>query len=148
VIAQHHPRFFYTIPRFQNPTGICMSPQRQRDLLSLAERHHLTIVEDDIYGLLAYDHPDSPAVPLRALDRHGLVVYLQSMSKVMLPGFRVGYVVAPEALHERLLMLRRAKSLTAQRCCSARWRISCTGDGCGSIYAAWFRFTANGAIRC
>ncbi len=110
VITQQKPRFFYTIPRFHNPTGICMSAQRQRDLLALAEQHGLVIVEDDIYGLLSYD---GPALPLKASDRHGLVVYLQSASKVMLPGLRVGYLVAPAPLREQLLPLRRASDLTS-----------------------------------
>ncbi len=110
IVLKHRPRFFYTIPRFHNPTGICMSAARRRDLLALAERHELTLVEDDIYGRLSYDGPAIP--PLKAADRAGLVIYLDSVSKVLLPGLRIGCVVAPLPLREQLMSLRRANDLT------------------------------------
>jgi len=109
VIMEQRPRFFYTIPRFHNPTGICIAPSRQRELLALAERYDLTIVEDDIYGRLFYDSPPPP--PLKALDRGEWVIYVESLSKVLMPGLRIGYVIAPPSLHKRLLSLRRANDL-------------------------------------
>lgn len=109
VAVQERPRFFYTIPTFQNPTGICMSPRRRQEVVTLAERFGLMVVEDDLYARLAYDQPAPP--PLKSLDRQGRVIYLDSLSKVLLPGLRIGFVVAPSPLHERLLSLRRAADL-------------------------------------
>jgi DNA-binding transcriptional MocR family regulator len=68
-------------------------------------------LEDDIYGLLAYDAPAPPA--LAALDEHGLVLYLTSFSKVLMPGLRLGCLVAPPFLRERLLSLRLAADLVS-----------------------------------
>jgi DNA-binding transcriptional MocR family regulator len=109
LLQNHRPRFYYTIPNFHNPTGICMSSQRRRDLLSLTKSYGLTLVEDDIYGQLAYDAP--PPFPLKVLDDAGSVVYLSSFSKNLAPGLRIGYVVAGAQLCPQLLTLRRAADL-------------------------------------
>jgi DNA-binding transcriptional MocR family regulator len=111
MAAQARPRFLYTIPSFQNPTGSCLSLQRRRDLLALARTHGFLIVEDDIYALLAYDAPAPP--PLKALDEHGLVIYLSSFSKVLMPGLRLGCLLAPPYLLDRLLSLRLAADLVS-----------------------------------
>lgn len=111
LAAQTRPRFLYTIPSFQNPTGHCQSPARRRDLLVLAKEHGLIVVEDDIYAPLSYDTSAPPA--LKASDEHGLVVYLTSFSKVLMPGLRLGCIVAPPMLQERLLSLRLAADLVS-----------------------------------
>lgn len=107
--TQHRPRFFYTIPSFQNPTGLCISASRRRDLLDMARKHGFLLIEDDIYARLAYD--EEPPSALKAEDQHGLVVFLTSESKVLMPGLRIGAVVAPPPLHDRLLALRRTTDL-------------------------------------
>jgi DNA-binding transcriptional MocR family regulator len=109
AILQHRPRFFYTIPSYQNPTGICMSERRRLDLVTLAEQHGLRILEDDAYGLLSYDTASPP--PLKALDQQELVTYSSSLSKTLMPGLRVGMVLAPPQLHEDILARRRATDL-------------------------------------
>ena len=109
VIVQDRPRFFYTIPCFHNPTGQSMSLARRRALIELAERHGMFIAEDDIYHSLAYDGP--PAPTLKSLDRSGLVIYLDGMSKAGMPGLRSGYLVSPPAFRHRLLSMRRAADL-------------------------------------
>ncbi len=109
VVAQDRPRFFYTIATYHNPTGRSMSKRRRRDLLALAERRGFTIVEDDIYHHLSYDRPPPPA--LRSLDRGGRVIYLDGVSKAVLPGVRAGYVLAGRPLLDRMLSLRRAADL-------------------------------------
>jgi DNA-binding transcriptional MocR family regulator len=109
AILQHRPRFFYTIPTFQNPTGICMTLERRLALLELTAAHGVMVVEDDIYGRLAYDAPSPP--PLYTLDTHGHVIYVGSYSKVLMPGLRLGFVVAPQRWADRLLSLRRATDL-------------------------------------
>lgn len=109
AILQHRPRFFYTVPTFQNPTGRCMSLERRLALLDLCATHGVIIIEDDIYGRLAYDTPSPP--PLYALDKRGQVIYVSSYSKVLMPGLRLGFVVAPQRWADRMLSLRRASDL-------------------------------------
>lgn len=109
LLTQDRPRFFYTIPTYQNPTGRCMTLERRQAVLDLATAHGVAIVEDDIYARLAYDEPPPP--PLKALDPTGSVVYVSSYSKLLMPGLRLGYLVAPARLVERLISLRRATDL-------------------------------------
>lgn len=106
LIRQFNPRFFLTAPNFQNPTGYQMSKRRRSELLALAERWGIMIVEDDSRGLLSYDGEIQPA--LKAWDQHELVIYLNSLSKVLMPGVRVGYAVAPRPTHDKLISLKRA----------------------------------------
>ncbi len=110
ILERQQPRFYYAIPNFHNPTGICMSPQRRRNLLTLAQQYKLIIVEDDIYGQLAYD---TPVGPLKTQDTNEQVIYLSGFSKDLMPGLRVGYSVVPPELRMRLLTLRRASDLSS-----------------------------------
>ena len=109
AVAQHHPRFFYTAPSFQNPTGMNTSQKRRHELLALAEKHGFLLVEDDLYARLSYDGP--PPLPIKSYDQSGSVIFLTSESKVLAPGLRIGIIVAPWPLHERILALRRATDL-------------------------------------
>jgi 2-aminoadipate transaminase len=109
LIMAHRPRFIYTIPVFQNPTGVCLSQTRRAALLDLAARHRLPLVEDDIYGRLAYEEPPPPA--LKAADRDGLILHIGSFSKSLLPGLRVGYIAAAPQLIGRLVAARQADDL-------------------------------------
>lgn len=106
AIQAHRPAFLYSIPTFQNPTGICMSAARRAALVELAERYRLPIVEDDIYGRLAFEQPALPS--LKSYDRYGHVIYLSSFSKSLMPGLRLGYVVAAPALIQRMVLARQA----------------------------------------
>ena len=108
-LLRERPSFFYTIPTFHNPTGISMTEDRRAGLLALASEYGLTIVEDNIYGRLAYDGP-APSL-LKARDEHDLVVYLDGFSKALLPGIRTGYVIAPPALRPRLSYLLRTREM-------------------------------------
>jgi DNA-binding transcriptional MocR family regulator len=109
LVLAHRPRFIYTIPTFQNPSGVCLSPARRAALLALAEQHRVPLIEDDIYSALAYEGPAPP--PLKADDTSGLVVYLGSLSKALLPGVRVGYAVAAPPLLGRLTGAKQANDL-------------------------------------
>jgi DNA-binding transcriptional MocR family regulator len=109
IAIQQRPRFFYTVPTFQNPTGLCMSRARRQALLKLAVQYGFLLVEDDIYARIAYDQPAPP--PLFALDESSSVVYMSSFSKTFMPSLRLAYVVAPPPLHQKLLSLRRATDL-------------------------------------
>lgn len=110
VVTRYRPRFYYTVPTFHNPTGLSVSPERRDALLTLARDHNLLIVEDDVYGRLWYDEP-APA-SMKSRDDSGLVVYIDSFSKMLMPGLRLGYVVAPRPVHEQILTLQRATLLT------------------------------------
>lgn len=90
----------YTIPSFHNPTGILMSEERRRELMDVCEQERLPIIEDDVYRELWLDSPPPP--PLKAIDKNGLVLYLGSMSKTLSPGLRIGWVVGPIPVIERL----------------------------------------------
>jgi DNA-binding transcriptional MocR family regulator len=109
LIVEHRPAFYYTIPTFHNPTGLCFSLERRRQLLELAIACDLPLVEDDLTHLLAYDEPPPPA--LKSLDRHEKVTYISGFSKTLFPGLRVGYLIAPRALAAPLSTLRHAADL-------------------------------------
>ena len=94
-IARYAPRFVYLVPTYQNPMGICYSAARRAQLLAFARAHALTIIEDDIYGLLPFERA-APAA-LKAGDTDERVIYLSSFSKTFVPGLRLGMVTAPVA---------------------------------------------------
>ncbi len=98
--AGRRPCMLYTIPTFHNPAGVSLSAPRRRQLLELARRHDLVVVEDDVYRELVYEGEAPPA--LRALDPAAPVVRLGSFSKSLAPGLRLGWIDAPAALRERL----------------------------------------------
>jgi GntR family transcriptional regulator/MocR family aminotransferase len=100
ILAQRRPRLIYTVPNFHNPTGVMMDLASRRRLVEIASRHRVPIIEDDIYGELRYDGAALP--PLKALDRYGLVIYINSFSKVGFPGLRVGWVAAPRIVIDHL----------------------------------------------
>lgn len=93
-------KYLYTIPTFQNPTGRLMGPNRRRELMSLATGERLPIIEDDAYRELWLD--EVPPPPLKSLDTGGNVIYLGTLSKILAPGLRIGWVVGPEPAIARL----------------------------------------------
>ena len=102
------PRFMYLLPNFQNPTGRTMSDARREAVLAVCRRQGLPIVEDNPYGELWFDQP--PPAPLLARWSEG-VIYLGSFSKILAPGLRLGYVIAPPALYPKLLQAKQAADL-------------------------------------
>ncbi len=98
------PKFFYSIPNFNNPGGFTMSLKRRRRVLELAGEYDFIVVEDDAYGELRYEGEDLPT--LRALDDGGRVLHLGSMSKILAPAVRIGWVVGPAALVEQMGSLK------------------------------------------
>jgi DNA-binding transcriptional MocR family regulator len=98
------PRLLYTIPNFQNPSGATISLEKRRALLGVAERHGFWILEDDPYGRLRFEGKPLPG--LRELaGGDGRVLFTSSFSKTVAPGLRVGYLVAPDELVDRLAAL-------------------------------------------
>jgi 2-aminoadipate transaminase len=106
--AARGARFVYLLPNFQNPSGRCIGAERRLALVARAAEIGLPIVEDNPYGELWFDAPPPP--PLSAAAGDG-AIYLGSFSKVLAPGLRLGYVVAPTALVPKLLQAKQAADL-------------------------------------
>lgn len=106
--AGRRVKFLYTIPNFNNPTGITQSVERRREILAVAQDLGILIVEDNPYGLLALDEPLKPAIRSMNADH---VIYLGSFSKTFAPGFRVGWILAPPAVLKKLILAQESATL-------------------------------------
>lgn len=109
LIGRRRPKLIYTLPTFQNPTGSSMSFDRRQRLLELSARYQVPIIEDDPYGALRYEGRPLPS--LHSLDRHGSVIYLSTVSKILFPGFRIGWIAAPRPVIERLTQMKQIVDL-------------------------------------
>src|SRR3954463_1298056 len=103
------PKFIYTVPTFQNPAGVTMSLERRRRLVEIANERELLVLEDNPYGLLRYEGEALP--PLRSLDGGVFVMYLGTFSKILSPGIRLGWVVAPPPVLEKINLGKQAADL-------------------------------------
>lgn len=99
-ISTERERYLYTIPTFHNPTGTLMSAQKRHDLLQFCNQYKLPLIEDDAYRELWLDTPPPP--PLKAQDTHGNVLYLGTVSKSLAAGLRIGWLIGPEPVVDRL----------------------------------------------
>ncbi len=109
LLQQYHPKLIYTIPNFHNPTGTCLNGPRRRQLLVLADRYNVPILEDDFVGDLRYEGRAQPA--LKALDPGGRVIYVSTFSKMLMPGLRVGFLVAEGPIYDCLVNFKRVNDL-------------------------------------
>jgi DNA-binding transcriptional MocR family regulator len=109
LLTRYPVRFIYTMPTFHNPTGVTLPVARRRALLEIAARQAVPIIEDNLFEQLYYEQPPPPS--LKALDREGLVYALGSASKIIGPGLRLGWLVAPPAIVEQVARLKRAADL-------------------------------------
>src|SRR5512133_3116291 len=113
------PKFIYILPNFQNPSGSTLSLERRKQLIELADKYGVPIVEDDPYGQLRYEGDHIPSVV--SLDSEfrgpngghysGNVIYLSTFSKLLAPGLRLAWVIAPEQVIRRLVMTKQAADL-------------------------------------
>lgn len=103
------PKFVYTIPTFHNPAGVTMSLPRRKRLVEVARERELLILEDNPYGLLRYE--GEPLPTLHTLDGGTFVVYLGTFSKILAPGLRVGWAVAPQPVYQKLNIGKQAADL-------------------------------------
>ncbi len=106
VLKKHDVKFFYTIPTAQNPAGISMSEEKRKELVKLADEYNLIIVEDDPYGALSYGKEYKP---LKYYSRD--VVYLGTASKIFAPGLRLGWMVAPKEIIDKVELEKQAEDL-------------------------------------
>jgi GntR family transcriptional regulator/MocR family aminotransferase len=109
VLQIHHPKLIYTIPNFHNPTGTSLDSQRRRQMLVLADRHNVPILEDDYVGDLRYEGRAQPA--LKELDPGGRVIYVSTFSKMLMPGLRVGFLVADGPIYDSLVRYKHVNDL-------------------------------------
>lgn len=110
ALRREPARLLYLMPSFQNPTGLCLDRQRRQDIMAIARRHGLVIVEDHFDAELRYR--GAPLPPLRAFDEAGQVILVGSISKSVFPGFRIGWLIAPPLARERLLELKMLTDLS------------------------------------
>ena len=103
------PKFIYTVPSFHHPAGVTLSEQRRRHLVELARDYELLVVEDNPYGLLRFDGDPHPT--LHSLDGGDYVLYLGTFSKILSPGIRIGWVVAPPPVLEKIGLGKQAADL-------------------------------------
>ncbi len=89
-------KFIYTIPTFQNPTGVTLSLERRKKMLELAKRYQVMILEDSPYFELRYSGEELPTI--KSLDRDGIVTFVGSLSKILAPGIRVGFLIGPREI--------------------------------------------------
>jgi 2-aminoadipate transaminase len=103
------PKFIYTVPTFQNPSGETMSLRHRKELIKVASEYDFLIIEDDPYGEL-YFEGDS-ILPIKSFDTKGRVIYTSTFSKILAPGFRLGWVVASKEIREKMLLAKQAMDL-------------------------------------
>ena len=113
------PKFIYVLPNFQNPTGVTLSLERRHKLIEIADRYGVPIIEDDPYGQLRYEGDHLPSVVV--LDGqyrdncqnvyHGNVIYLSTFSKILAPGVRLAWVIAPPEVIRKLVLAKQGADL-------------------------------------
>ncbi|MDM7830145.1 aminotransferase-like domain-containing protein [Cellulomonas edaphi] len=137
--AGRRVKLLYTVPNFHNPAGVSLSTARRPEILAIARRHGVLVLEDNPYGLLGFDGPPRPAI--RSLDEEG-VLYLGSFSKTFAPGYRVGWVVAPHAVREKLVLASESAILcpsTAAQIAISTYLSTCDWQGQIKSYRELYR---------
>lgn len=102
-------RLIYVIPDFQNPTGITWPLERRKAFMEVINKHNIPVIEDDPYGELRYDGEYLPT--LKSMDTQGNVIFLGSFSKILMPGLRLGWMLASKEILEKAVMLKQCVDL-------------------------------------
>ena len=109
VLKNNDIKLIYTIPTFQNPSGTTMSLEKRKRVLELAAKYDTLIIEDNPYGDLRFSGEDVPTI--KSMDTEGRVIYVGSFSKILSPGLRLGYVVAPEEICDRIEVVKQVNDV-------------------------------------
>ena len=110
LLLRYQPKLIFTMPTFQNPTGRVMSLKTRLSLLDLARRYRVPVVEDDVYSRTYFaDHPMPGS--LCTLDQHSQVINLSTFSKMLAPGLRIGWIVAPPYMVKQLALIKMRSNL-------------------------------------
>ena len=107
--TEKNVKYLYTIPNFQNPSGITMSLEKRKKVYELCREHNVIILEDNPYGDLRFAGEDVPSI--KSLDTEGVVVYAGSFSKVISPGMRVGYAIGPKAVLQKMVVCKQGEDV-------------------------------------
>ena len=126
----------YTIPTHHNPTGTVMSQERRKDLFDFCSANRLPMIEDDAYGDLWFF--EKPPAAIKTLDKNGMILYLGTMSKTMAPGLRIGWLVGPESVVERLGDVKMQTDYGASSL--SQWAVAeLLENGLYDEYTVWLR---------
>ena len=104
-----NPKFIYTVPSFQNPSGETISLNHRKELIDIASEYDCMIIEDDPYGDIIFE--GKPIPPIKSFDKKGRVIYISTFSKILAPGFRIGWTVASKEVLNKLLLAKQALDL-------------------------------------
>jgi 2-aminoadipate transaminase len=104
-----NPKFIYTVPTFQNPSGETMSLSHREEILDIASEYDFLIIEDDPYGELIFE--GSSIQPIKSYDTKGRVVYISTFSKILAPGFRIGWIIASKVILDKFIQAKQAADL-------------------------------------
>ncbi|MEE1023808.1 MAG: PLP-dependent aminotransferase family protein [Acutalibacteraceae bacterium] len=107
--SEKNVRFIYTIPNFQNPTGITTSLKKRKEIYELAKKYNTLILEDNPYGEIRFDGEAIPSI--KSFDEEGVVIYAGSFSKVLSPGLRVGYTVCPKTVLAKMICCKQTSDV-------------------------------------
>jgi DNA-binding transcriptional MocR family regulator len=105
LLVRYRPKLIYTNPTFQNPTGLTLPIRTRREMLKLAERYRVPIVEDGTYRELYFS--EAPPPSLHELDTQNLVIHLNSFSKVLAPGLRLGWLSATPSIVDQIAIIKQ-----------------------------------------
>ncbi len=113
------PKFIYVLPNFQNPTGVTLSLERRQILVEMADRYGVPIIEDDPYGQLRYEGDHLPSVVVlddryrnsNGVAYHGNVIYISTFSKILAPGLRLAWIIAPVEVITKLVQTKQGADL-------------------------------------
>ena len=107
--SEKNVKFIYTIPNFQNPSGVTMSLEKRKAVYSLAKKYGVLIIEDNPYGDLRFSGEFLPCI--KSFDNEGIVIYSGSFSKVISPGMRVGYAIAPKEIIQKMVVCKQGQDV-------------------------------------
>lgn len=132
---QYKPRLLYTMPVYQTPASISMSPEKRKGLLELAEKYNFYIIEDDLFSDI--NLTGERLLPLKYEDKTDRVIYVKSFSKLLMPGIRMGYVIVPKKLFEKMAAVKYATDISGsgfiQRALAVYFKNGCWGKNIGQI---------------
>lgn len=109
ILKNKNVKLIYLIPNFQNPTGLTMSLEKRKLVLELAKKYGVVILEDNPYGDLRFSGENIPSI--KSMDNEGYVIYSGTFSKVLAPGIRIGYVVAPKEIIQKIVVCKQVSDV-------------------------------------
>lgn len=110
ALKKYRPKFIYTMPNFQNPTGYCYSTEKKRALMEIADKYRTLIIEDDYASELNFSENSKDS--LKSMDQDGSVIFIKSFSKILMPGLRLGFMIIPLRFSQKILMAKHTTDIS------------------------------------